>query len=167
MRFLSVLPIFVFLTAGCTTQQDRVDVAQQRFDATQERVLQVEGRKGECLEKMIAVERGQPTTHCDMVALNTELGEAIDAGKAAYAELEAIPGAPYRNPPLDWQTLEGGGPRFREENSYASDCDRGQASACIQYQQALQQDREEEMQRHEDFERSLDLDLTPYLMTTP
>ena len=157
MRFLVVLPIFVFLTAGCAArQQDRINVAKQEYDAASDHVDQLMKRKNECFDAILAWKLGQPTP-CDMAKIDDERTQAFNAEKAAYANLEAIPGHPMLMPPVDVQAIEEGAwRRQNEEDSYASDCDRGQASACIQYQQALQQDRDREMQEHEDFERSLE-----------
>jgi hypothetical protein len=163
MRFLLVLPIFVFLTGGCGAQQERINAAQQEYDAASARVDQLSRANNECIEAIFAASEKKQIPSCDMAKIDDERTQAFNAQKAAYANLEAIPGHPMLMPPMDMQAFEKGiDRRLLQEGSYASDCDRGQASACIQYQQALQQDRDREMQEHEDFERSME-----NLMTAP
>ncbi len=158
MRFLVVLPIFVFLTAGCGArqQQERINAAQHRLVAAMEHTDAMDQRVWACRSKLLDAEAARQPDPCDMTAAENALTEAINAQNAAYTSLEALPGAPAETPPLDPRELEHANMK-REflKDSYASDCDRGQPSACIQYQQALQQDRDREMQEHEDFERSL------------
>lgn len=121
-----------------------------------------EKRRSQCFD---AAER-QPV--CDVGKVEDERTQAFNTAKAAYDRLEAIPGHPWAAAPMDMRPFEKEiDRRMTQEDGYASDCDRGQASACIQYQEALQQDRDQETQRHEDFERSLDLDPNLYLMTIP
>ena len=166
-----MLAVFVFLMGGCTAQQDRIDAARQRLDAAETYTGQAYHRRNDCLEAFMDWKPGQPTP-CDITALESHLMEAIKTEDAAYESLEAMPGAPRLAAPLDPRAVEESlYRRESEEDSYASDCNRGDASACVRYQQALQQDREEEMQRQEDTERSIErkqeLDLDRYLMPTP
>lgn len=123
------------------------------------------------MEAFTAWKMGQPTP-CDIAALESQLTGAIKAENEAYDSLEAMPGAPRLPAPLDPIAVEDSLYRRQsEEDSDATDCNRGEASACARYQQALQQDREEEMRRQADTERSIErkqeLDLDRYLMPTP
>jgi len=179
MRFLVVLPIFVFLTAGCGAQQDRINAAQQKLSAAEDYVAQADLDITICQGKLLDIWQTYYTEKqlheeapqanlppqdpqelpapCDVGALDDRLTDAINAKNADYASLKAMPGAPAQPPPMDIRAFDKAiDRRLIQEDSYASDCDRGQASACIQYQQALQQDRDREMQEHEDFERGLE-----------
>jgi hypothetical protein len=166
-----VLAVFVFLMGGCTAQQDRIDAARQRLEAAETNTGQAYHRRNDCLEAFMDWKTGQPMP-CDITGLESQLMAAIKSQDAAYQSLEAMPGAPRVAAPLDPIAVERSLYRRQdEEDSYASDCNRGKASACVQYEQALLQDREEEVKRQVDTERSIErkqeLDLDRYLMPTP
>src|SRR5215469_9963435 len=76
------------------------------------------------------LERGRPeqvgqSAPCDIATLDAQLTEAMKAENAAYASLEATPGAPMLPPPLDVLAVEEAvHRRDLEEDSYARDCNR-------------------------------------------
>jgi uncharacterized lipoprotein len=54
MRFLVALPVFVFLTAGCGAQQERINAAQQEYDAAADRLNKLSLAPETCQSEILA-----------------------------------------------------------------------------------------------------------------